>query len=304
MRDAIDGRAVLERARIPEDQGRDWADRWILRLLGHTYPSRASVRKAMKRGELAADGVLLIHHALLEPGALIERVEPAGSDPAVFELDLEVVHEDAHLAVVVKVPGFRVNGNVHRTIEHALPHNLQPSTAAGALRLPRPCHRLDAPTGGLLVVAKTTPALLELNRQFREREVDKSYRALAVGRLEGRGVVDSPLDGRDAKTEWEAVGHVHALRGDWVTTVCLHPITGRTHQLRRHLAELGHPILGDAQYGIDRLILRGKGLFLWATEVSLNHPHTGERLTLSCPEPHKFHSLREREERRWRRHNP
>lgn len=288
---------------VPLDGREDWAEQWLLRLMPDHFHSKSSARKAVKRGEIAFDGQTVEHHCRVGPGVVIERLEPAKGPPAVFHLDLDVVYEDEQMAVVVKLPGFRVNGNRHRTIEHALPHNLEPTTAPAALQYPRPCHRLDAPTGGLLVVAKTGPALAELNRQFQARETRKTYRAIAIGRLEGHGRVEVPLDGREAISEWRVVRHTRSLRTDWITTVELHPITGRTHQLRRHLSGLGHPILGDSEYGIEGRILRGKGLFLWATAIEITVPGQDTPRRFETAEPHKFHSMRVREARRWRNHH-
>ena len=296
-------RQVLQSVVVPSDGAEDWAENWLMRLMPETFPTRAGAKKAVKRGHIAFDGDTAEHHRRVGPGVLLERLEPPGKPAAVFALDLEVVYEDDEMAVVVKLPGFRVNGNLHRTIEHALPHNLTVSQLPTALRRPRPCHRLDAPTGGLLVVAKTARALAHLNRQFEQREIHKTYRAIAIGRLEGSGRIELALDGRDAVTEYEAVDHTHSLRSDWLTTVQLHPVTGRTHQLRRHLQSLGHPILGDMDYGIEGLMLRGKGLFLWATQVELTVPSSGQRRRFVTTEPYKFQSLRAREERRWAKYD-
>lgn len=296
----IDGRQRVARAVVPPDGSRDWVDRWILALMPE-FPSRAAVRKAVARREFAVDGALLEHARVVGPGAVLDRLEPAGALPPALPLPLRVVHEDDAWAVVEKVPGYPVHGPRFTTIEHALPFNLGPSGAPDALRRPRPCHRLDAPTGGLLVVAKTARALTALNRQFQERTTVKGYRALAVGRLEGAGRVDAPLDDRDAQTAWEAVAHARSLRCGWLTDVALTPRTGRTHQLRRHLAGLGHPVLGDATYGIDGWILRGHGLFLWAVSVELDDPVTGARVRCAVDPPPKFGTWLAREARRWDR---
>ncbi len=152
-------------------------------------------------------------------------------------------------------------------------------------------------------MAKTARALMATHRAFQERRVRKTYRALAVGRLDGEGTVSEPVDGRAAITRWRAVDHCRSLKAGWLTTVELSPVTGRTHQLRRHLAALGTPILGDVAYGIDGLVYRGKGLFLWAVALRLDHPITGQPLALRVEEPPKFASMRAREERRWRRHH-
>lgn len=290
---------VLERGRAP---GPEPARLDVVTMtLFDAFPTRSSARKACRRGEIRVDGEPREGAWWVEPGQLVERLEPEVHRHRVFPLPLEVLVDDPYLAVVVKPPGFRVNGNRHRTIEHALPANLLRSDQPDALAAPRPVHRLDAPTGGLLVCAKTATALAELGRAFQERRVHKRYRAICIGRLEGEGRVEVPVEGRAAASRYVPVLHHHALRTTWLTTVDLFPETGRTHQLRRHLASLGHPILGDTEYGLPGKTLRGKGLFLWAVELGLDHPITGERLQVETPEPAKFQSLRAREERRWQR---
>ncbi|KAL4425263.1 hypothetical protein ABPG75_009279 [Micractinium tetrahymenae] len=172
-----------------------------------------------------------------------------------------------------------------------LARSLAPSRLLGALRRPRHCHRLDEPTGGLLLVGKTRQAQAAMCGAFQDRRVNKRYRALVWGRLEGRGRLTWELDNRHCDTEYLAVGHSTvdasclglggSSTGDassgasgsaeegqaaaaggmaeagalapagqqvWVTTVDLWPHTGRKHQLRRHMALLGHPLVGDPRY--------------------------------------------------------
>jgi 23S rRNA-/tRNA-specific pseudouridylate synthase len=131
--------------------------------------------------------------------------------------------------------------------------------------------------------------------------VVKEYVALVVGRLDGEGEVTAPIDGRAARTAWVALAQTPALRSGWITTVALRPHTGRTHQLRRHLAGLGHPVLGDRVYGAEGTTLLGKGLFLAAVALTLPHPDTAAQVTARMPVPAKFQSFRAREARRWRR---
>lgn len=264
----------------------------------------ASVKGAHKlarRGGLRVDGHAAEPSRLVRPGDVIELVETALPRPKVFERTLTLVFEDDAHAVVLKPPGLPTSGNAHRTLEHALPHNLAPSSAPDALAWPRPMHRLDRRTGGLLLVAKTAAAAVDLGRQFEARRIDKHYRALAVGRLDGEGVVDDPVEGREAVTGYRALDHVRSLHSGWLTTVALHPRTGRTHQLRRHLAGLGHPVLGDDLYGIEGQILRGSGLFLWALRLGWHDPRTGRRREAALDEPRKFETTRRREQRRWDR---
>jgi tRNA pseudouridine65 synthase/23S rRNA pseudouridine1911/1915/1917 synthase len=267
------------------------------------WPSPNSARKAAARGELRVDDRPAAGKDLVQPGSCLQVLEAVGPSPPPFPLALRVAYEDAFLAVVEKPPGYPVSGNRHRTVEHALTTNLQASTAADALSWPRPVHRLDAPTGGLLVVAKARGAQVALGQAFEERRVHKRYRAIVLGRLDGEGEVIGELDGRPAHTRWRAVSHTCSLRTRWVTTLDLWPLTGRTHQLRRHAALLGHPVLGDAEHGDPGHALHGKGLFLWSVELDLVHPVSGEPLRITVEEPAKFESFRRREARRFERWN-
>ena len=259
-------------------------------------PSRSQARKMIKRGELLLDGEPVEPSRFVKDGDRIQLLRPAKLPPT-WELELTVVHVDDDLAAVLKPPGPVVSGNRFRTVEHALPFNLGPSPAPDALVLPRPVHRLDARTSGLLLVARSASALVELGRRFQRREVSKRYRAILSGRLEGEGLVDTPLEGREARTRWRAVRHDPSLHVDWITTVDLYPETGRTHQLRRHMASLGRPVLGDELY-TDGPVLRSAGLFLFAAELKLLHPRTDAPLHLELPEPAKYETFRARERRR------
>ncbi len=269
-----------------------------------SYPTRSSSKKACKRGEITLDGLVTEGSRFVEPGQQIGRLHLRPPQVAsMFRQDIEVLYEDDYLAVVFKPPGLRVNGNQHKTLERTLPFNLKPSDQPDA-QTARVCHRLDAKTSGLLAVAKTRRALAGVSLAFMERRVDKRYRAILIGRLEGEGVETGVIEEREARTTWRAVEHTRALKSDWLTTVDLHPRTGRKHQLRVHMARLGHPVLGDAPHGIEGLILRGKGLFLCAVSLGFEHPITGERIDLEVEEPVKFQTWRVREAARWARYHP
>lgn len=287
---------VIQEVVVSEEAGHRF-DRFVWEAF-ETVPTRAAARKAIRRGEFTLDGERVESGRFVRSGQRVQRHEPE-SPWTPLEVDLACAFEDDCLAVVVKPPGFWTNGARARTVERALPFNLRPSDRVDALRRPRPVHRLDAPTGGLLLCAKTSRAMVELGRAFQARVVRKRYRALVVGRMDGEGVVDTPIEGRVARTRWNTVAVTRALHGEWISTVDLWPTTGRTHQLRRHMAGLGHPILGDVIYGIDGLILRGKGLFLWSLEVGFPHPEEGRPVTVAIEEPAKFQGMRAREERRW-----
>lgn len=292
----------LER-RLPADAPRERLDRVALALFPLWLPSRAAAKAACKRGEVLVDGAPAEPSRFVAAGDTIALRPRADSPHRAYPTVLEVAHEDDAVAVVVKPPGLPVSGNRHRTLARALAANLTPSPRPDALPSPHPAHRLDASTSGLVAVGKTATAIAALNAAFAARAVDKRYRAVVVGRLEGQGVIDAPIDGADARTEYSALAHSRSVRTDWITEVELRPITGRTHQLRRHLADLGHAISGDRLYGAPHTTLRGQGLFLAAVALTLPHPDDGAALTVAIDPPPKFAALVAREARRWQRLN-
>lgn len=297
----VEGRAVLDRVVIPDGAPPRRLDQAVHERLA-AFPTRASARKACVRGEIAVGGRLAESSRWVGPGDVLEQLAPDRAPPRTIERRLDVRYADDHLAVVVKPTGWATSGAQARTLERALPFNLPPPALPDALPAPRPVHRLDAPTGGLVLVARTRRAHAALGQAFERREVAKRYRALAIGLLEGEGVVDEEIDGRAARSRWVAVAATRAPRTEWITTLDLFPETGRTHQLRRHLAGLGHPILGDREHGLPGLVLFGKGLFLFAAALAFDHPVTGAWVSVEEDEPAKFAGLRAREQHRWERH--
>jgi len=286
-------KAILARATLgPEHEG--------LRIdraasLALEFPSRNGARKEIKAQRLLLNGAVVETSRFAVAGGELTLLAPDVPPPPLAR-DIPVAYLDPHMAVLVKPAGLVTSGHHLLTLARAVPHNVPPSDAPDALPFARPVHRLDARTTGLVLVARTLSAQVELGRALQERRVRKRYRALVGTRLEGEGVVEEPVDGRPARSRWRVVQHSRSLVTDWVTTLDLWPETGRKHQLRRHCAALGAPILGDRRYG-NRL--RRQGLFLAAVELALDHPITGEPLVVTMPEPYKFTSFRDREHRRW-----
>ena len=260
-------------------------------------PSRNRARKEIKAGRLLLDGVTVETARRVHAGQRLTLFAPP-EPPPVYAREIVVVWADPHFAVVMKPAGLVVSGNRARTLERALPFNLPPPDVADPLPWPRPVHRLDARTSGLVLIARSLRAQVALGRALQERHVRKGYRALVTGRLEGEGVVEHPIEGRDARSRWVALASTRSLHTEWMTAVDLWPETGRTHQLRIHCARLGHPILGDGRYGPDK-VLRSAGLFLTAVALELSHPISGEPLTIAVEPPDKFRTFPEREARRW-----
>jgi tRNA pseudouridine32 synthase/23S rRNA pseudouridine746 synthase len=158
-------------------------------------------------------------------------------------------------------------------------------------------HRLDMSTSGILVMARGIEAQRRLSRAFETRQTEKKYLALVAGCLEGEGEVNLPLitdwpnrprqmvdfeRGKPALTRYLVLGYDAALD---VTRVELTPVTGRSHQLRVHMRELGHPILGDELYAQPEWVARSERLLLHATYLSIPHPFTGQPLHLHAAAP-------------------
>ena len=287
--------------RVPEDfAGRLRLDRYCAENLPRV-PSKAFARKAIKRDEIRLNGETVESSRFVQPGDTVQLLPSTRTPPAIYDAPIGVVYQDAYLAVVDKPPGLWTSGAKQRTLENALPVNLEPSTEPDVLRRPRVTHRLDAQTQGLVICAKTASAHMHIGHAFEQRRIQKRYQALVLGRLEGEGSVELAIEGRPAKTHYRVLSHTRSLFSRWLTWVELSPHTGRTHQLRRHMAHLGHAILGDGIYGGPRP-LRGKGLYLCATELEFTHPVTGEPLKVGRPAPEKFEITFAREARRWARY--
>ena len=265
-------------------------------------PSRSSMKKVIKKGELLVDGKPGHASSWVLENQEITLVDLENKPPKPLDFKLEIVFEDEHLAVVNKPPGIEVSGNKYYTIQNALITNIAPSTETDALKWPHPVHRLDMPTSGLLLVAKTASSIMNLGQQLEKREVQKTYRAIVAGRLPYSGDIKTDINEQKATTSFKCVEHCHSLKTEWLSLVELIPHTGRTHQLRIHMSELGFPIVGDKQYGTGP-ILKGKGLFLAAIELEFKHPYKNLPLNISIKQPTKFNALFEREERRWKRYN-
>lgn len=261
-------------------------------------PSRKSVKKAIKKGRLRLNEEQVEGGRYLKVGDQISLLEEVQELP-LLELDLEVHYEDAYLAIVYKPAGIPVSGHQKRTLEMALRYNLQPSKALDALAQPRPTHRLDLPTRGLLLIAKTTKARIAIGQAFTDSRIQKRYQAVVMGCLPKAGNFSQSIGEKTASTDYECLKTVDSLRSGQLSLLNLYPKTGRKHQLRIHLSQAGYPIVGDKQYGLEGKTLLHKGLFLAACGLRFQHPITQEEVDLQLETPYKFAALLEREQRRY-----
>lgn len=203
---------------------------------------------------------------------------------------LKVLFEDDHLAVIHKPAGILVSGNSFKTIANALTQSIQPSSLPDATK-PQPVHRLDYATTGILLVGKTSSSIRALNGMFEDKKVKKIYCAVAIGEMGDRGKITSEIDGKKSQSNYKLFQSVSSERFGKLNLVKLEPQTGRRHQLRKHLSSIGNPILGDKEYGIENLILSGKGLYLHAYSLSFIHPFTNKQVCLKDELPQRFKKI-------------
>jgi 23S rRNA pseudouridine1911/1915/1917 synthase len=275
--------------------------------------SRARVQKLLADGQVTVDGRAPRASSRLRGGEQIafEVPPPAPTSALPEDLPLAVLHEDADLLVLDKAAGMVVHparGSPRSTVVNALLPRLGPAAGEAPPRLGL-VHRLDKDTSGCLVVARTDAALQALQAQWKGRTVEKVYLALCHGELAAAGRLDTPYgrhphdrvrftgrleSSRRALTEWTVRERFGA--GATLAEVVLQ--TGRTHQIRVHLSEAGHPLLADAVYGGTRREARlpaqdpvrraaeavGRQA-LHALRLAFDHPRTGKRLRFEAPLP-------------------
>jgi 23S rRNA pseudouridine1911/1915/1917 synthase len=282
---------VMERViklRVEQDGPR--VDRYI--ALKVPDLSRSFVKKLLEEGRVTIDGQVPKASYKVEAGdVVVVRVPlPEPIAARAEAIPLEIIHEDADIVVVDKPAGMVVHpahGHHNGTLVNALlAHCTDLSGIGGELR-PGIVHRLDKDTSGLLVVAKNDVAHRDLQRQFKQRLVHKTYLALTEGLLPApHGVIEAaigrdpqrrkrmavlPRGGREARTEYRVLEYFvqHTL-------VEAEPITGRTHQIRIHLASIGHPIAGDSVYGFRKQRLPLRRQFLHAARIAFTLPRSGQ----------------------------
>jgi RluA family pseudouridine synthase len=266
-------------------------------------PSNSGVKKAIKRGQILVDGNKGETATWVNNGQVLELLENTLTIPKIFECELPVIFEDDYMAVINKPAGLTVSGNQFKTVANALPFNISKSTQKDALKFPMPVHRIDNQTSGILLIAKTKTAQIELGKQFENSTILKKYCTIVIGKVHTNQKIEIPIETKAAITNFEIIKIVKSLKFKELSCLKVSPKTGRTHQIRIHLAAINHPILGDKLYGNPELNHKGKGLFLCASEIQFLHPKTFKTIHLKIDIPHKFKSMLVRERRRWNTYN-
>ena len=276
--------------------------------------TRSAAQRLLEEGAVTSGGRPLKKSEKTAPGQVIELVlpEPEPVDVLPQNIPLDVVYEDSDVIVVNKPVGMVVHpapGHPDGTLVNALLYHCGNTLSGinGELR-PGIVHRIDRDTSGLIIAAKNDKAHLALAEQLQDHSLARVYEAVAVGSFRGdSGTVDAPIGrhpadrkkmavvagGRSAVTHWSVLE-----RFPGYTYVECRLETGRTHQIRVHMAHIGHPILGDTVYGAKKPVPGLQGQCLHAVGLRFLHPRTGELVELWCDLPEAFQTqLRKLENR-------
>lgn len=272
--------------------------------------SRSAAQKLIENGGVTLSGKIPVKKSVIRQGDEISVIlpEPKECAAAAEDIPLDVVYEDGDIIVINKPSGMVVHpapGHRTGTLVSALLYHCGDSLSGiGGVIRPGIVHRIDRFTSGLLAVAKNDLAHENLAAQLADHSMHRIYRAILIGApREDAGVIDAPIGrslrdrkkmailpgGREARTHWRVLARYSGY------TLCeMRLETGRTHQIRVHMAHTGHPILGDEVYGGSACAFAKKhptlmdGQMLHAGELTLVHPRTGEKMTFTAAEPENF----------------
>lgn len=270
--------------------------------------SRSAIQRLFDEKRIYCEGKPVLKSAKLPQGAKLEITVPAprSLDLTAEEILLDIVYEDEDLLVVNKPKGMVVHpapGHDSHTLVHALLYHCRDSLSGiNGVKRPGIVHRIDKDTSGLLLVAKNDAAHIGLAKQIKVHSLKRQYEAVVYGNVkEEKGIVDVPI-GRNQKdrkkmavlspekgTSRKAVTHYRVVKHfEGFTQLTLELQTGRTHQIRVHMAYIGHPVAGDAVYGPKKVITALKGQCLHAGTIGFIHPGTNEYMEFSAPPPEYF----------------
>lgn len=260
--------------------------------------SRSYIQKLISEGYITVNGAEVKRSFRLDIGDRVSIIipPPAASSLLAEEIPLNIVYEDSDLLVVDKPAGLTVHpapGHPSHTLVNAILAHCPHLSGVGSSGRPGIVHRLDKNTSGLMVVAKNDAAQQNISAQIKARSVAKRYLVLVVGHLSpDRGIIEAPIGrdpgnrkrmavvsgGKEARTQYRVVKYM-----DNYTLLEVSPETGRTHQIRVHLAAIGYPVVGDEVYGTRSSFLKRQ--FVHAHHLGFRLPSTGEQVELNSELP-------------------
>ena len=270
--------------------------------------SRAHIQKLVAAGKAEVSGRVRKSNYKLQAGELVALTIPAAQPVAILpeDIPLDVLYEDADIIVVNKARGMVVHpatGVYSGTIVNALLFHCRDLSGINGEIRPGIVHRLDKDTSGVMVAAKNDAAHLDLAEQIRTKTAHRVYQAIVCGNIrEEAGIIKGDIGRHPTDRKKMAIVHEHGKPavthfrvlerfGDYTLVECRLE-TGRTHQIRVHMASIGHPVLGDPKYGPRKacpFAIRGQALH--SLSLSLTHPATRERMTFTAPLPEDMASI-------------
>ncbi len=287
---------------VPDGLAGERLDAAMARLFGF---SRSRAAELIEAGNVSLDGATPAKSERVHPGALLEVEIPAVVDPVAVVPEtvegISIIHDDESIVVIDKPVGVAVHPSPGWTgptvVGHLVGAGFRIATS-GAAERQGIVQRLDVGTSGVMVIAKSEHSYSVLKNAFRQRTVDKTYHALVQGHPDPlRGTVDAPI-GRHPKYDYkfavmaggrDSITHYETLEAHrFASLLEIHLETGRTHQIRVHMAALKHPCVGDLTYGADPVLAKRVGLerqWLHAVRLGFEHPETGEHVEYESPYP-------------------
>ncbi len=283
------------------------ADSYIPTLFEHL--SRNECVKLMDEGKVFINGKPATKKQSVKAGDEIEVIFGEAREPDIVpeNIPLDIIYQDEDIAIINKPQGMVVHpahGHYSGTLVHAIMYNIKDLSGINGIMRPGIVHRLDKNTSGLIAVAKNDTAHEALAKQFKDRECEKIYLALAEGVFKEKkftvenyiarskndrkkmAVYKNESEGKFASTEFEVLEQF----SDYALVSCKLN-TGRTHQIRLHLASVGHPCLGDAEYGFKHQKHALNGQALHSYRLTVFHPRTHEKMTFVAPLPEYMQKL-------------
>lgn len=286
---------------VPDERNPERIDRYLIKK---GLPlTRAQIQRLISEDQILVNGLPTRASYKAKKG---DRIEITLPPPVPLKLipeaiPLDILFEDACILVLNKVSGMVVHpapGHYEGTMVHALLHHCKDLTGIGGRERPGIVHRLDKDTSGVMVIAKTDEAHRKLSAQFKDHSIHRKYLALVCGKVKRAGKVTLAI-GRDRNNRKKIsprTSHPREAETDYIikerfkaaTLVELSPQTGRTHQIRVHMNHIGHPLMGDKDYGGKRTTafeFTAQRQMLHAAQLGLIHPQSGETLHFSSPIP-------------------
>lgn len=295
---SADHRTVL----VPDGLAGERVDTGIARMFGL---SRTRAADLAGLGQVALDGVVVAKSERLTAGALLEVQIPSQADPLEVTAELvegiQIIHDDDAIVVIDKPVGVAVHPSPGwsgpTVVGHLRGAGFRIATS-GASERQGIVQRLDVGTSGVMVICKSEHAYSVLKNAFRRRDVDKTYHALVQGHPDpSRGTIDAPI-ARHPRSDWKftvrddgkaSITHYETLEAHrFASLLEVHLETGRTHQIRVHMAAIKHPCVGDLTYGADPTLATRVGLerqWLHAVRLGFEHPGSGDYVVFESPYP-------------------